>query len=78
MHWWGSLKDHNTEQALKGEPVTSALSYLNHSRFWFESLQNWQSEYLSVYAIIMLTIFLRAKGSPQSKPVDAANSETGE
>jgi hypothetical protein len=78
MHWMGSLKDHNSEQALKGEPLSSAFSYLQQSRFWFESLQNWQSEFLSVYAIIMLTIFLRAKGSPQSKPVDAANNETGE
>ncbi|WP_374756144.1 DUF6766 family protein, partial [Larkinella rosea] len=40
--------------------------------------QNWQSEFLSVLSIVVLTIFLRQKGSPESKPVDAPNSQTGE
>lgn len=78
LHWYGSLKDHNEEQVLKGKPPESAISYLSHSRFWFESFQNWQSEFLSVGTIIVLSIFLREKGSPQSKPVDAPHSETGE
>ena len=78
VHWYGSLKDHNEEQLLKELPTETALQYLGSSRFWFESFQNWQSEFLSVFAIIVLSIFLRQKGSPQSKPVDAANSETGE
>jgi hypothetical protein len=77
LHWYGSLKDHNEEQALKGLPLDSATSYLGNSRFWFESFQNWESEFLSIFAMVVLTIFLREKGSPQSKPVDAANSETG-
>ncbi|HEX6191885.1 MAG TPA: DUF6766 family protein, partial [Chitinophagaceae bacterium] len=47
------------------------------SRFWFESFQNWQSEFLSVFALVVLSIFLRQKGSPQSKPVDAPHHETG-
>ncbi|HYO21433.1 MAG TPA: DUF6766 family protein, partial [Flavisolibacter sp.] len=78
LHWYGSLKDHNEEQALKGLPVESAIQYLGNSRLWFESFQNWQSEFLSIFAIVILSIFLREKGSPQSKPVDAAHSETGE
>jgi hypothetical protein len=78
VHWYGSFKDHNEEQLLKRLPTETALQYLGGSRFWFESFQNWQSEFLSVFAIIFLSIFLRQKGSPQSKPVDAANSETGE
>jgi hypothetical protein len=45
--------------------------------FWFESLQNWQSEFLSIVSIVGLSIFLRQQGSPESKPVDAAYSETG-
>lgn len=77
LHWFGSLKDYNEEQILKGEPTERALEYLQNSRFWFESFQNWQSEFLSVFSIIVLTIFLRQKGSPQSKPVDAPDSETG-
>lgn len=77
LHWYGSLKDYNEEQVLKNRPTESATTYLSNSRFWFESFQNWESEFLSMTAIIVLSIFLREKGSPQSKPVDAANSETG-
>jgi hypothetical protein len=46
------------------------------SRFWFESFQNWQSEFLSIGAMVVLTIFLRQKGSPESKPVYSHHSET--
>lgn len=77
-HWFGSLKDHNEEMILKGQPVETAMQYFGNSRFWFESFQNWQSEFLSVFTIVILTIFLREKGSPQSKPVDAPHTETGE
>ena len=76
-HWYGSLKDYNQEQLLKGMPTETALQYLGNSRLWFESFQNWESEFLSVLAIVVLSIFLRQKGSPQSKPVDAPYSETG-
>ena len=54
------------------------IRYLSNSKLWFESFQNWQSEFLSVFAIIFLSIYLREIGSPQSKPVDAPYSETGE
>jgi hypothetical protein len=77
LHWYGSLKDYNEKQSLKGEPLESATQYLSNSRFWFESFQNWESEFLSIFAIVVLSIFLREKRSPQSKPVDAPNSETG-
>lgn len=78
LHFYGSLDDENMQLSQKGEPLMSASEYLADSRFWFESFQNWQSEFLSVFAIIVLSIYLRQKGSPQSKPVDAPNSETGE
>lgn len=78
LHWYGSLKDYNQEQLLKGQGGETAWTYLGNSRLWFESFQNWQSEFLSVFAIVVLSVFLRQKGSPQSKPVDAPNSETGE
>jgi hypothetical protein len=48
------------------------------SQFWFESFQNWQSEFLAVAAIIAGSIYLRQRSSPQSKPVHAPHSETGE
>ncbi len=78
LHFYGSFKDENAELALKGLPIQTMDHYLTDSRFWFESFQNWQSEFLSVFAIVLLSVYLRQKGSPQSKPVDAPNSETGE
>jgi len=78
VHLYGSLKDENEHLALKGLPPQSWSGYVVDSRFWFESFQNWQSEFLSVFTIVVLSIFLRQKGSPQSKPVDAPHDETGE
>ena len=77
FHWYGSRKDFNEGQRLKGKPTESASEYLSNSRFWFESFQNWESEFLSIFAIVVLSIFLREQGSPQSKPVDAQHRETG-
>ncbi|MCG2613553.1 hypothetical protein LZZ85_04645 [Terrimonas sp. NA20] len=78
LHLYGSLKDENEHLQQKGLPAETLGQLLGESRFWFESFQNWQSEFLSVFAIIVLSIFLRQKGSSQSKPVDASNSATGE
>lgn len=78
LHLYGSLKDENEQLANKGLSPETLGKYIADSRFWFESFQNWQSEFLSVFAIVVLSIFLRQKGSPQSKPVDAPNEETGE
>ncbi len=77
-HFYGSLKDENEQLSLKGMPLEKASQYIADSRFWFESFQNWQSEFLSVFAIIVLSIFLRQIGSSQSKPVDAPHTKTGE
>ncbi|MCA6067759.1 hypothetical protein JI747_011260 [Chryseobacterium sp. RG1] len=76
-HLYGSFKDANLQETLRGKPEKSLLDFLAEPQFWFETFQNWQSEFLSVASIVILTIFLRQKGSPESKPVDAANAETG-
>ena len=78
LHWYGSNKDFNQIMMMEGKSTESMFAYLSNSRLWFESFQNWQSEFLSVFAIIFLSIYLREFGSPQSKPVDAPHSETGE
>lgn len=78
LHLYGSSKDYNEIRTLEGLSTESMFTYLFNSRFWFESFQNWQSEFLSVFAIIFLSIYLREIGSPQSKPVDAPHAETGE
>jgi hypothetical protein len=77
LHFYGSWQNHNIEQVLKGESTDTMGAYLGQANFWFETFQNWQSEFLSVAAIVILTIFLRQKGSPESKPVDAPYMETG-
>ncbi len=77
MHLYGSWQDHNDQQLLKKLPTESLLKFIGEPTFWFETFQNWQSEFLSVASIVILTIFLRQKGSPESKPVDAPHMETG-
>ncbi len=79
LHALGGVREHNTEQGLKGKSeMLTLMQFLGTSEFWFQSLQNWQSEFLSVLSIVVLSIFLRQKGSPESKPVDAPDSHTGE
>ena len=51
--------------------------YLGSPRFWFESFQNWQSEFLSIAAMVWLAVYLRQRWSPESKPVHAPHDETG-
>lgn len=55
----------------------SLLEQLASGTFWFESMQNWQSEFLSTAVLVVLSIWLRYHGSPESKPVAAPNSATG-
>jgi len=69
---------HNDEQAAHGQSENpSYLQYAGTPRFWFESLQNWQSEFLAIAAMVVWSIFLRQRGSPESKPVDSPHHETG-
>ncbi|HWW61322.1 MAG TPA: DUF6766 family protein [Thermoanaerobaculia bacterium] len=68
----------NEESAAHGTPTNlTTLEYATTSQFWFESFQNWQSEFLAVFAIVVLSIWLRQWGSPESKPVHAPHSATG-
>jgi hypothetical protein len=77
FHAVGGLLKTNDENLTQGRPAESMGAYLGSSQFWFESFQNWQSEFLAVLAIVVLTIFLRQRGSPQSKAVAAPHDSTG-
>ena len=76
-HAIGGAREYSQEQVAHGEQAVSVLQYLGTSRFWFESFQNWQSEFLAIAAMVIFSIFLRQYGSPESKPVDAPHSQTG-
>lgn len=77
LHAYGGAKEYSEEQATHNAPQVSTIEYIGTSRFWFESLQNWQSEFFSMGAMVVLSVFLRQKGSPESKPVDSPHGETG-
>jgi hypothetical protein len=77
IHAVAGARAFSEEQVRHGAAAVSTLSYLATSRFWFESFQNWQSEFLSVGVLAILGIWLRQRGSPESKPVQAAHAETG-
>ena len=76
-HALGGFAEYRDDQALHGHHVDSIVDYVTSSRFWFESFQNWQSEFLSVGVVIWLAVYLRQRGSPESKPVHAPHEETG-
>jgi hypothetical protein len=76
-HAVGGAEEYSSEQvAHGGEPVTT-WAFVGTAEFWYQSFQNWQSEFLAVASIVALSIFLREKGSPESKPVHAPHAETG-
>jgi hypothetical protein len=77
LHAYGGARDYSEEQESHGGSPVSTIAYLGTSRFWFESLQNWQSEFLSIAAMVILSIYLRQQGSPESKPVAHPNWKTG-
>jgi hypothetical protein len=75
IHAVAGARAFSEEQLRHGGEAVGALSYLATSRFWFESFQNWQSEFLSVAVLAVLGIVLRQRGSPESKSVDARHAE---
>ncbi len=77
LHAYGGAEEFSQEQLQHGGFPVSTLEFIRTSRFWFESFQNWQSEFLSVGLMIFMSIYLRQKGSPESKAVDAPHDETG-
>jgi hypothetical protein len=78
LHAGGGMKLYNEEQVFAGKETVTYWGYLQTTRFWFESFQNWQSEFLAIGSMVILSIFLRQRGSPESKPVAAGMSQTGD
>ena len=76
-HVWGGFADYREEAVNHGQPQPAFTVYLRSSRLWFESFQNWQSEFLAIASMVWLGVYLRQRYSPESKPVHAAHDDTG-
>ena len=68
----------NTQQVEHEQPELSWVGYVGSADFWQTTLQNWQSEFLAVGSMVILSVYLRQRGSPESKPVGAPHDATGE
>ena len=77
MHAIGGAEAYSQEQVVHGARPVSVLQYLATPRFWFESFQNWQSEFLAIGVMIVFSIYLRQRGSSQSKAVTSPHAKTG-
>ena len=77
LHWLFSARHAAEEAALHNQTAESFGAYLTSPQLWFESFQNWQSEFLSTAVLVVLSIWLRQKDSPESKPVGSSHQKTG-
>jgi hypothetical protein len=77
LHWTNSARHAAEKAEVNGEEAPAMLAYLGDPQLWFESFQNWQSEFLSTAVLVVLGIFLRERLSPESKAVGEPDSKTG-
>jgi hypothetical protein len=76
-HALGGARAYSSEQLAHGEPAVSVWQFMKTSQFWFQSFQNWQSEFLAVAVIVGGSVYLRERGSAESKPVAEPHHTTG-
>ena len=76
-HALGGFAEYAADEVMHRQPPPAFTNYLLSPRFWFESFQNWQSEFLAIASMVWLAVYLRQRGSPESKPVHAPHMETG-
>ncbi|HEX2087374.1 MAG TPA: DUF6766 family protein [Solirubrobacteraceae bacterium] len=79
--WFAQLltgrAEYNAEQFDHHEAALSVWQYAGSSDFWNRTLQNWQSEFLAILSMAVFAIWLRQRGSPESKPVGSPHDATG-
>jgi hypothetical protein len=71
------VAQYNADQLDHHQDPVSWSQYLGTGAFWDNTLQNWQSEFLAVGSMAILAVYLRQRGSPESKPVGAPHDATG-
>ncbi len=74
LHVYGGAREMSAEARSHGEAAVSYADFFGSAELWFQSFQNWQSEFLSIGVLVVLSIFLREKNSPESKPVERMKS----
>ena len=77
-HAVAGAHEYSAEQHEHSAAGISPWQFVRTSEFWFQSFQNWQSEFLAVGTIVVLSVFLRQRGSAESKPVHAPHQQTGD
>jgi uncharacterized protein DUF6766 len=77
LHALSCAREHNLQELAHGGHPVTVVQYIAIAQFWFESLQNWQSEFFSIGMMVVLSIVLRQRSSPESKPVDSPHRMTG-
>ena len=77
-HSFTGWNQFNDQQQEHGDAAVGWTAYLGKPDFWEQSFQNWQSELLAIGAMVVFSIYLRQRGSSESKPVGASHSVTGE
>jgi hypothetical protein len=76
-HSFTGWSEFNQAQHEHGDAAVSWTGYLGKPDFWEQSFQNWQSEFLAIGAMVVFSVYLRQRGSPESKPVGAPDTVTG-
>lgn len=77
LHIFSGTAAANQEAILHQQPSMGVVQYVSSSQFWFESFQNWQSEFLAVGSLLLLSVYLRQRGSPESKAIGDPKKKTG-
>jgi hypothetical protein len=75
LHAAGGAREYSQDQIAHGQSGVTMLEFMGTAAFWFQSMQNWQSEFLAIAMMVLLSVWLRQKGSPESKPVDASHDD---
>ncbi|ACO32579.1 MULTISPECIES: DUF6766 family protein [Acidobacterium] len=78
LHLVTASSANNEQRALMHQPPIGLGAFAVSSTFWFETTQTWEAEFMAIGLYIFLSIYLRQEGSPESKPVDAGDNDTGE
>ena len=78
LHAYFGWRDYNSERELIRLPPISLGNFIVSAKFWFTTLQTWEAEFFAIGFYMVLSIFLRQEGSPESKPLNSSDQETGE